>query len=382
MLELWLKYKASTSLIAWVAPQVRQWNEDQKAAAPVTEEQLEKAVVATRPSSPDRLRLQLQLADAQRIHAAGDPEKLDQAEATIRAAIEVAAAASNSLAYLECLDALAQVYHDRQDFVHMQALIEEGIRLEASLPHPNHARMAQRMHGLGLARHQQGEDAAPILEKAVELHEQAFGEEALETGHPLADLGIVYRSQQRHEEACASLERALRIHGRAIGYTSPEALRDVDNLACTLAESGDVPRAIEVYDRALELMDRIVGADPDEVAEMQFTVATLYVEWEHYAGARELLAMCLGTFKRKKGPRLAVAYELAANIEEISGRYLSALAELERAAKIWQACGVERLEELANNLEYRANLLEELHRHDSAEWLREKAAAARAGQAI
>jgi len=382
MLELWLKYKASASLIAWAAPQVRQWNEDRKAAPPVTEEQLEKAVAASRPSSPDCLRLQLQLADAQRIHAAGDPEKLDQAEATIRAAIGVAADTSNSQAYLECLDALAQVNHDRQDFAHMQAFLEEGIRLEAGLPHPNPARMARRMHGLGLARHQQGEEAVPVLEKAVELHEQAFGEDAVETGYPLADLGIVYRSQQRYEEACASLERALRIHGRGIDYTSPEALRDVHNLACTLAESGDIPRAIEVYDRALECMDRIVGADQDEIAEMQFAVAQLYVDWEHYAGARELLAMCLGAFRRKKGPRLAVAYELAANIEEISGRYLSAIAELERAAKIWQACGEERLEELATNLEYRANLLEELKRKDSANWLREKAAAARAGNPI
>jgi tetratricopeptide (TPR) repeat protein len=380
VLELWLKYKASTSLIAWVAPQVRQWNEDRKSAPPVTEEQIAKAVAATRPASPESLRLQLQLAEAQRLHAACDPERLDQAEATIREAIEAAAATSNSQAYLACVDALAQVYHDRQDFARMQALIEEGIRLEASLPHPSPVRMAQRMHGLGLARHQQGEDATVILEKTVELHERAFGEEALETGHALADLGIVYRSLGRYEEACASLERALRIHGRGISYTSEEALRDVHNLACALAESGDIPRAIEVYDHALELMDRIVGADPDEIAEMQFSVASLYVVWEHYAGARELLAMCLGTFKRKKGPRLAVAYELAANIEEISGRYLSAIAELERAAKIWQAS--DRREELANNLEYRANLLEEMKRQDSANWLREKAAAARAGNTI
>ena len=124
---------------------------------------------------------------------------------------------------------------------------------------------------------------------------------------------------------------------------------------------------------ALELMDRVdVGTDPEELAELQFDVAAMYVEWEHYAGARELLAMCLGTFKRKKGPRLAVAIELAAHIEEISGRYLSAIAELERAAKIWQACGPEKAEELATNLEYRAGLLDQLKRKDSANWLRER----------
>jgi tetratricopeptide (TPR) repeat protein len=378
MLGLWLKYKASATLVAWVAPQVRQWAEEPK-PIPVTKDELEDAVASARPSSPDRVRLQLRLAEAQRKLANKDPEKLDEAEATIREAIEIAAATSDSSSYLECVDSLAQVYHDRGDYAHMQAFVEEGIRIEASLLHPDQQRMARRVHGLGAAQHLQGLDAAPVLEKALTLCEQAFGEETPQTGHVLTDLGIVHRAHGRLEDARTTLERALRTHGRTLGYTSPEAMRDVHNLSCTLAESGDVPAAVEVYDRAMVLMDKIVGNDPDEVAELQFSIAELYVQWEHYAGARELLAMCLGTFKRTKGPRLAVAYELTAQIEQISGRYLSALAELERAGKIWQTCGPAKAQELANNLEYRAELLEELRRKDSANWLREQAAAARAG---
>ena len=92
--------------------------------------------------------------------------------------------------------------------------------------------------------------------------------------------------------------------------------------------------------------------------------------------------MCIGTFKRKKGASpggcLRIAWRTSKNS---SGRFRDALVELERAAKAWETCGPERAAELATNMEYRAALLDQLKRKDSANWLREKAAEARAGSA-
>ena len=163
------------------------------------------------------------------------------------------------------------------------------------------------------------------------------------------------------------------------GSDSPEATRDLHNLAGSHEEVGDIETAAALYERALELKDRVVGSDQEELGEMQFSVAQLYIEWGNFSRARELLAMCIGTFKRKKGARLAVAYETAAHIEEYSGRYNDALADLARAAKIWESCGPDRTAELATNMEYRASLLDQMKKKDSANWLRERAAAARAG---
>jgi hypothetical protein len=88
--------------------------------------------------------------------------------------------------------------------------------------------------------------------------------------------------------------------------------------------------------------------------------------------------MCIGTFKRKRGARLAVAYETLATIDERSGRPNDALAELAKAAKVWESCGSSRAAELATNMEYRAELLDQMRKKDSANWLREKAAEVRA----
>jgi tetratricopeptide (TPR) repeat protein len=385
MLELWLKFK----LFAWAAPFVQQWlregefNREEgdrqlKARNFVEAERRLKEAVnefgASGGSPTVRIRMQLQLAEAQRKQG-----KVDEAEATIRAALDLTARISNPSGYVQCVDALAEVFHDRGDYADMQSLLEEGVRIEAAMPHPDPIRMTRRIQRLGIARYLQGEDGIPALEKAIELFEQSRGEDHLETAGALSEAGILYRAQGRHEDAQRSLGRALKIHEREYGADSPEATRDLHNLAGSHEESGDIEAAAALYERAMELKDRVVGGDQEELAEMQFSVAGLYIEWGNFSRARELLAMCIGTFKRKKGARLAVAYETAAHIEEYSGRYTDALADLARAAKIWESCGAERTLELATNMEYRASLLDQMKKKDSANWLREKAAAARAG---
>jgi tetratricopeptide (TPR) repeat protein len=394
MLELWLKLKTSAKLVAWAAPHVEQWHKERKFNRVEGDRQLKAhnfaeaeahltvalAEYEARGGSPStRIRLRLQLAEAQRKQGPEKPTKLDEAEATIRAALDLTARVSNPSGYVQCLDALAEVFHDRGNYRAMQILIEEGVRIEASMPHPDPTRMARRVYRLGIVRDLQGQDGIPALKKAVELHEQTFGEDHLETGGVLSSAGIRYRAEGRHEEARFYLSRALRIHQQEIGPDSPEAIRDLQNLAGSYEETGDIDSAATYYERALELKDRNCGTNQEELAEMQFDVARLYINWGNYCRARELLAMSIGTFKRKKGARLAVAYETVAHIEESSGRYPDAIFELELAAKIWESCGPERASELATNMEYRASLLDQLHSKDSANWLREMAAAARAG---
>jgi tetratricopeptide (TPR) repeat protein len=396
MLELWFKLKASAKVVAWAAPHVQQWHKDRVFNRVEGNRQLEARNFAEaeeclaeaveecgeRGSSPNtRIRLQLQLAEAQRKQGDDDPDKLDEAEVTIRDALQLTARISNPSGYVQCLDALVEVFYARGDLPGMQALIEEGIRIEAAMPHPDPIRMARRVHRLGLVLNFQGEDGIPVLEKSIRLHEQSFGEDHVETAGVLADTGIFYRATGHQEQAQTCLNRALRIHRRDLGADSPEAIRDLQYLAGSHEESGDFDSASEHYERALELTERLVGIDQEELAELQFRMACLYADWEHYSRARELLAMCIGTFRRKKGARLAIAYELVAHVEERSGRYRDALIELERAGRTWEACGPERAEELAKNLEYRADLQDQMKRKDSANWLRERAAETRAAAA-
>jgi serine/threonine-protein kinase len=319
-----------------------------------------------------RTQLHLMLAEAQRNNG-----KFEEAEQTVRAALETTAKLSNPGGYVQCLDALAHVYEAAGKHDAAEAALEEGIRIESQIPRPDPLRMARRVHHLGMIRHQTGRslDAIPALEKSARLHEELMGEEHLETARLLSELGRVHRSLGNHEEAQKCLRRSLRIHERTLGHDSPETVSDLHHLAGSLEESGDIDAAAELFERSLALKHRVIGGDLEELADMQFGLATTYIGWSNYARARELLAEAIGTFRRKKGARLAIAYEVSAHIEECCGHYLEAVGELARAGKVWEACGPERVRELADNLAHRAQLLEMLRNRGDADWLRRQAAA-------
>lgn len=148
--------------------------------------------------SVHQLQCRLLLAEAQRHQG-----KLLDAEQVVRTALAHTAKASNPSGYVQCLDALAEIFHTGGNFAATEKALQEGVRIEASMPHPNPLRMARRVHRLGVARHANGrsEDAIPALEKAVTLHEQICGKDHADTATVLADLAAVHRALSIHEDA-------------------------------------------------------------------------------------------------------------------------------------------------------------------------------------
>jgi tetratricopeptide (TPR) repeat protein len=332
-------------------------------------------------SAPKRIQVRLLLADAQRkqfhaLHPDTNPDKLTAAELTVRSAIELAARTNDRVAYMQCLDALADIFADQCNFAAVEKVTRDALQIESALPHPEPLRMARRIHRLGMVHHQAGRvsEAIPMLEKAVAIHEQTYGPEHLATGNQLTELGAVYRTQGNHEEAQRCLRRALKIHETTRGLQSTEAIQDLHHLAGSFEESGDFGGAAALYERMLLFKNRAIGGNIDELAELQMGMATLYLNWQNYSRARELLLECVATFRRKGGVRLAVGCETLGYVDECSGRYAEASGELQLAAKVWETLLPERLPELLRCLEHRADLLDLLRRKGDAAALRERIA--------
>jgi tetratricopeptide (TPR) repeat protein len=323
-----------------------------------------------------RVRFRLELADAQRRTADLNPEQLAAAESTVRAAIEIAAAASDGEEYVNCLDALADVFADQKNYAALEKVEEQAIQQGAALHHPDPLRMAKRVHRLAIARHKNGstEEAVPALEKSIAMHEKTYAPEGPEMASLLHEIGGIYFDQGDFERAKECLRRSLRIREKISGADSPEALEVLQKLATCYEEAGDLDGAAQQYERCLALKQRKLGVkNIEEVAVMQYSLANLHTGWGNLPRARELMTECIGAFRRDGGPRLAVAYELLAQIEERSGRFHGALKELESAAKVWEKCGSARQTEVIRNLHYRADILEQLRKLKEASWLREMA---------
>jgi len=331
-------------------------------------------------TAPKRIQVRLLLAEAQRKQFRGplgeNPEKLTAAEMTVRAAIELAAGTNDRMAYMRCLDALADIFDDQGNITAVEKVTRDAVEIESTLPHPDPMRMARRMHRLGMTQHQAGsiDEAVLTLEKAAAMCETTYGADHIETGNQLSALGAVYRAQGNHTEAQRCLRRALKMHENVHGVQSAEAIQDLHQLAGSLEEVGDLQGAADLYERTLLFKHRAVGGNMDELAELQLGMATLYINWQNYSRARELLLECVATFKRTGGTRLAVGYETLGYVEESSGRYAEASGELQLAAKVWETLLPDRLPELLRCLEHRAGLLELLRKKGEADRVRERIA--------
>jgi len=325
-----------------------------------------------------RTHLRLLLAEAQRRQAKlteePDLAKLEAAEQTARYAIQIASKGNDKGLYIQCLDVLADIFADEQKFEAVEKAMQESIRLEAAQDRPDPIGMARRVFRLGSARNRLGrsQDAIPVLEKAVKLHESAFGPDHPETGHQLTELGAAYRADGRHAEAQEVLRRAMQIHRKVSGYDSPDAIQALHHLAGSLEDCGDLNGAAEQYESALTYKQRIIGSNLEDLAELQFGLANLHIEWSHFSRARELLSEAASVFARKGGVRQAVTYETLAHVEECSGRYGDAVKQLTLAGKVWEGMRPERTPELIHNMERRIELLLALRRKGEADYLAEK----------
>jgi tetratricopeptide (TPR) repeat protein len=330
-----------------------------------------------------RAELRLELATLQRRLAAPaddgaqlDLAKLQDAENTLRDAIIVCTQASDAKLYLRSLDALSEIFCLVEDYPALERVAADAIRLAASIPNENPQRMEERLQRLAIAQDKNGRfpDALKTFEQAITFREKRYGAGHVESGNLLAEVGRICRARGFHPQAQVYLKVALRIHEAQCGSDSTEALADVRELAGSFEDTGDLEGAASQYERVvgLKLGNQRYG-NVEEIAELQYSLACLHVGWGHYSRARELLTECIAAFRRSGGPRLAVAYESLAHVEEREGRISFALDELGKATEVWESCNPPQLEELIRNLELRAELSDHLRLRVDANHLRKRA---------
>ena len=305
-----------------------------------------------------------------------DLSKMRDAENTLREAIVVCTQASDAKLYLRSLDALADIFCLVEDYEALEGVVSDAIRLGAAIPGENIQQLEERLRRLAVAQDKNGRftDALKTFEQAVTLREKRYGPNHIETGNLMAEVGRICRARGYYDHAQLCLKGALRIYEAQYGIDSPDTLAVVQELAGALEGMGDMDGAAAQYERVLGLQLRKLGYENvEEVAEMQYSLACLQIGWGNFSRARELLTECLGAFKRAGGARLAVAYESLAHVEEREGRLSFALEELAKATKVWEKCNPPQLEDLARNLELRAELSDQLRLRVEANYLRKQA---------
>ena len=88
--------------------------------------------------------------------------------------------------------------------------------------------------------------------------------------------------------------------------SSPASIQSLHHLAGSLEDAGDLEGAAQQYETALAFKLRTIGTNFDELAELQFGLANLHINWQHYSRARELLYEAAG---ERSGARAACGWQ-------------------------------------------------------------------------
>ena len=114
------------------------------------------------------------------------------------------------------------------------------------------------MNDLGLLLKAKGlyDDAEPLLRRALDINEQAFGTEHHSVAIRLNNLALLLQATDRPAEAEPLIRRALGIAEKALGTEHPKVAIALNNLAQLLQATGRLAEAEPLMRRALEIWER------------------------------------------------------------------------------------------------------------------------------
>ncbi len=103
--------------------------------------------------------------------------------------------------------------------------------------------------------------ARPLFERALAMHEKAFGPEHPSTATSLNNLAFLLKAQGDLAAAQPLCERALAIEEKLLGPEHPDTAPTLNNLALILQDQGDLAGARPLFERALAIDEKALGPE-------------------------------------------------------------------------------------------------------------------------
>ncbi len=145
-------------------------------------------------------------------------------------------------------------------------------------------------------------EARPLYERALAIHEKAFGPDHPDAATILNNLALLLQSQGDFAVARAFNERALAINENALGPDHPNTALSLNNLAFLLQAQGDFAAARPLSERALAIREKTLGPDHPDTATSLNNLAVLLESQGDFAAARPVYERALAIHEKTLGP--------------------------------------------------------------------------------
>ena len=224
------------------------------------------------------------------------------------------------------------------------------------------AQLLQRTSRLG--------EAEPLMRRALEIDEAAFGEQHPTVAIRSSNLAALLRNTNRIEEAEPLMWRALEIDEAAFGEQHPTVAIRLNNLAVLLQDTNRITEAEPLMRRALEIDEAAFGEQHPTVAIRLNNLAMLLQDTNRIEEAEPLMRRALeideATFSEQH-PTVAIRLNNLAALLRDTNRIEEAEPLMRRALEIDEAAFGEQHPTVATRLNNLATLLQVTHRSEEAE---------------
>jgi tetratricopeptide (TPR) repeat protein len=231
---------------------------------------------------------------------------------------------------------LALVYRNLGRYEEAATLLEIALQSDLNNFGENHPTVATRQSNLANVYKDLGryEEAATLLEIALQADLNNFGGNHPTVATCQSNLAIVYEDLGRYEEAANLLEIALQADLNNFGENHPTVATRQSNLATVYGDLGRYEEAATLLEIALQADLNNFGENHPTVATHQSNLATVYRDLGRYEEAATLLEIALQAAINNFGenhPTVAALQSNLANVYGNLGRYEEAATLLEIA---------------------------------------------------
>jgi len=182
------------------------------------------------------------------------------------------------------------------------SLLQESLAIRRRLPDQETA-IAGTLGTLGVLYTERGDYSAgePLLNEALEIRTELYGELDLEVAKSINDLAVLYQQAGRFPEAERHFERALAIRRGLLKPSHPYFAGSLNNLAGLYLSTGKFEKAEPIIAESLELYRETLGDEHPWVAIVLSNLARAREALGRFAEAEPAYREALGHFRRLHG---------------------------------------------------------------------------------
>ncbi|MFQ5805045.1 MAG: tetratricopeptide repeat protein [Phycisphaerae bacterium] len=218
--------------------------------------------------------------------------------------------------------------------------------------------------------------AGEILQAGAERIEAELKDRPAVQAAVMNTIGNVYANLDAYDEAERLLQRALEIRRQTFGDEHPDVAASLQSLGHLFMKKGDYARAEPSMRDALAMRRRLLGEEHQKIAASLDGLGTLYTHMGDYARAETYYEQALDMYRKVLGPgHLFVAMSLAnrATILHSQGQYVAAEPVYREALELLRAAQGDEHPDVATVMQNLAVLLQTQDEFEEAETLLRKA---------